>query len=328
MTTKTTHTLLLVAALALTACGGGGGGGDTAAPVTPIDTTPPAPLVFVDTRPAQTSVPAPTYTSAVSLDAFNQLNQYRQAAGLGLLKQSPQLDVAAQSHANYNSLNDNRGHGETAGVAGFTGANSSSRAAAAGYVGSLSEVAAIGGFKGSEYIDFLMGAPYHRMVMLKYQPTDVGIGDNAEFPANIVIDMANKSGLEQGAPNTPAAVWPADQMTDVQTSGCCEAPDPAPELNGAAWGYPVSIQTHERKKLVVTSFVLTDASGAVIMTKLLDYKNDPILRDTYFANYVAFLLPHKPLAVNSRYTATFAGTIDGVAHTRTWSFTTGTRTLN
>lgn len=211
MTMKMNHKLLAAALLSslLAACGGGGGGGggsgdgDTAGvlpPGLPVVVTPPS---FEDTAPAQTTVPAPSYTSTHRLEAFNRFNEIRQAAGLGLLRQNAQLDTAAQGHSDYLSLNDLIGHYQRPGDAGFTGADPWERMRAAGYAGWLtgSEVQSpiAGSPSGWAHIDALIATPYHRMGMLNYRWDEMGVGYNGEFPGNVTVKMGLGPG--QGAPD-------------------------------------------------------------------------------------------------------------------------------
>lgn len=325
------HKLLTAALLSslLAACGGGGGGsgdGDTAVvppPGTPVVVTPPS---FEDTTPAQTTVPAPSYTSTYRLEAFNRFNEIRQAAGLGLLRQNAQLDVAAQGHSDYLSLNDAYGHFQTPGLNGFTGASPYSRALVAGYPApdSVTEVQSTdtGNPPGWSHIDGLLSTPYHRMAMLNYRFDEMGVGHNGEFPANLTVKMGRNPG--QGAPDRLFVIWPLDGATSVHRTGSPENPNPIPENNGSPYGYTVSIQTHEFKQLDVTSFTLEDASGNIVNTKLLHHTTDTNLSSIYYARYFAALIGRSALNANTTYTARFSGAVDGAPVTHTWSFTTGT----
>ncbi|EJH9638095.1 TPA: CAP domain-containing protein [Burkholderia cepacia ATCC 25416] len=130
-------------AIALSACGGGGGDGGSngsnagaTQPSTPA--VPPTPGSSTSVPP-QTSVPAPTYASdSPSATIFSKLNAYRQALGVGLMKQDADLDKAAIAHANYGLQNvpsraiSALGHDENASLPGYTGASPVQRAQVAG----------------------------------------------------------------------------------------------------------------------------------------------------------------------------------------------------
>lgn len=314
----------------LAACGGGGEGSSSP----PASNLPPitAPVAFVDLLPPQTNAVG-TYADVQRLLAFDHLNDLRTKAGLGVLYQSASLDAAAQAHAEYLSVNNVYGHYETPGTPGFTGADHLARMAAAGYRPQYgTEVVSFSTrpMGAVALLDALVGTPYHRMAMMRYRVSDAGVGFSTGFPTNVVVKIAHTATNPQGAPSTPAILWPGEGSTGVPLSGCCEEPDPAPELAGKPWGYPVSVQTHESKVLAVTSFTLeyTPAgAGAptVVATKLLSFGTDPNLgTSVYNARHVAFALPLAPLLTGTTYTARFEGTIDGAAYSRVWSFTTAT----
>jgi uncharacterized protein YkwD len=306
----------------LAACGGGGGGGadDSGAP-----STPPPQSGHADETAPQTSIPAPTYTSAYRLEAFQRFNEIRQAAGLGLLRQNAQLDVAAQGHSDYLSLNDSTGHYQNPEHNGFTGATVWDRAQAAGYAqfATVSEVQSTDTSNpaGASHINGLISTPYHRMAMFNYRWDELGVGHNGEFPANMTFNMGLNPG--QGAPDRLFVIWPLDGATAVRRTGSPENPDPIPENNRSPYGYTVSLQTHEMKELSVTAFTLEDAAGNIVDAKLLHHTTDTNLANTYRARYFAALIGRSPLQADTAYTARFNGAIDGQAVAHTWSFTTG-----
>lgn len=326
MTLKTMNHKLLAAAFLsalLAACGGGGGGSSDNDP--DAGTQPPPSSGHVDDSPPQTSIPTPSYTSAYRLEAFQRFNEIRQAAGLGLLRQNAQLDVAAQGHSDYLSLNDLTGHYQNPAHNGFTGATVWDRAQAAGYAqfATASEVQSTDTSNpgGASHINGLISTPYHRMGMLNYRYDEVGVGHNSEFPSNMTIKMGRNPG--QGAPDRLFVIWPINGASGVRRAGSPESPNPIPENNGSPYGYTVSIQTHELKQLSVTSFTLEDANGNIVNTKLLHHTTDTNLANTFLARYFAALIGRSPLLANTTYSARFTGSVDGQAISHTWSFTTG-----
>lgn len=324
---------LLVSAL-LVGCGGGGSAGSPPPPPAPAPQPPPPPPpppTWTDPNPKQVSVPPPVYADPERADAFNAFNEIRAAAGLGLLRQNAQLDVAAQGHSSYLDLNIQAGHFQDPSKPGFTGTDWNARTLAAGYAqgGYIAEVVSTGGADGQGkpisargHVDELMGTPYHRRAMLQREPSDIGIGRTLQRQGNVVVNFANTATNRQGAPGQLVTVWPADSAVGVLRSGCCESPDPMPELRGQPWGYPVSIQASERCRLSVTSFQLRDASGADVPLKLLSYATDP--NRVYLGEFFAALMPLSPLKASTRYTASFSGQACDLPVVKTWSFTTGT----
>lgn len=318
---KTVLSIVTLAALA--ACGGGGGGstppsgGQAGLP----EQAPTEPTYFTDTVAANTTAVAGNYADANRALAFDRLNSIRREAGLGALRQSSVIDVAAQGHADWLSLNDYSGHYQVVGTPGFTGQTPEARNIAAGYANYLTEVQATISVAepGDVYVDALVTAPYHRLAMLYYRADEAGIGYNAEYPSNVVINIGRRPG--QGAPSTLAVAWPVDGATNVRPDGAPESPNPMPENNGSPYGNAISLSTHELKTLVVTSFTLEDQFGSTVSTKLLDYATDDNLR-SYNARHFASIIPRAPLESGKTYVAKFTGTIDGTLYTKQWSFTT------
>jgi uncharacterized protein YkwD len=274
---------------------------------------------------AVVSVPAPVYSQAVYADAFNRLNQVRAAAGIGLVAQHAYVDAAAQAHSNYLAVNDLTGHYETNTKTGWTGNTPADRIQAAGYgANSPWEVIAYANTTGADFVDMLVAAPYHRAGMLAYKAVHAGIG-YAKYATisgyNLNIDITSNATSFQGAPNTPAAIWPADGATDTLTRMTVESPNPIPENNGAPAGYPVSVRVHEDKTLTVDSFTVTTADGTPVSVKVLSYATDPNLVSLGF-KFFAAAVPTAPLAAGTTYRASFAGKINGTAYSKTWSFTT------
>ena len=309
--------MALALAAGLAGCGGGGGG-------SPSGEEDLFDSSFVDDRPPQSGATA-TYADPQRQAVWQAVNDIRRQAGLGDMFQSGALDVAAQAHSDYVSRNASGGPFEVSGRPLFAGFDPDARAIAAGYAPAYiveSTASTSEPLTGARFMELTMGAPYHRMRVMTYAPSEVGIGFSAVRPSNIVIDLAYTAGNSQGAPDTPATVWPTDGATGTPLTGCCEDPRP---VQLQEWGYPVSVQTHERKELKVDTFTLTDADGKAVASTLLNFGTDPNLTLIYRARYVAFLMPLLPLTENSRYTASFNGTINGKPYQRTWSFTTGAR---
>jgi hypothetical protein len=114
-----------------------------------------------------------------------------------------------------------------------------------------------------------------------------------------------------------SAIYPFDQAIGLATTMSLEAPDPVP--SAPVKGYPVSLQTAPQQNLVVTSFVLRDASNVVVNTKLITRADFPL----FIRTNEAYLVPIGALAANTSYFATFAGTSNGTAINRSWTFKTG-----
>jgi uncharacterized protein YkwD len=326
----------LITTSLLAACGAGS------------DDPPRAPYVSPVERSSVTQVPAPTYTDAWKLSAFNRLNEVRQQAGIGLLAQNATIDIAAQNHSSYLVNHSLTGHIEPQSGSDSTGGDSSARINhvenpaypvkleynSSTEVTSTVEDMGIRAQSGKELIDGLMGTPYHRSALLTPEWADVGIGfDGRGTYANITIDIASNPYNIQGAPQTPYIIWPPDGSTDIPTAMGTERPNPIPENNGAVAGYAVSIQTNRRLDTGlgnVSVFEIRDPSGAVVPTKLLTVRTDPNLTPLGAGAFIA-ALPRAPLAKNTRYQVVFKADLqkggaifqEDKPMEKTWSFTTG-----
>src|SRR5690349_9381298 len=99
----------LIAALALAGCGvGSDGSGSSSSGGT-------------STGFSGQDASAPVLTNDIATDGFNWINYRRTQAGVGALVRNGQLDRAAQSHSDYQRLNNTVTHTEQAGKPGFTG---------------------------------------------------------------------------------------------------------------------------------------------------------------------------------------------------------------
>lgn len=346
LTIKTLRRTALLATLfataALTACGGGGDSTPAAqTPISPPVAPAPAPPAGSDdftTRQPVTSVPAAAYfASSFQLDAFNRLNALRASVGLGLFTQNASLDVSAQAHGNYTKLNGiGNGHLETSGLAGFTGVNSNDRMIAAGYSSAAKVYAENMAFTGggASTVDNLVNTVYHRIPFLQYKIRDIGIGylqlasdPDPQFNKYVSVFDMSYTGTGQGAPAQATIVWPADNSTTTSISMPNELPRPGTPGATGVFGYPVSISTDEDRAIAVTSFTLTDNTGASVLCNLLSYvavgstPADPELVALNAKSFIA-IVPRDPLKAATTYTVQFVGSLDGVSYSKTWSFKT------
>jgi len=328
---------------ALTGCGGGGGSTSTTTPTAGNgnNTTPPPPVV--DANALQTTVANPTYTAgSMLLDAYNTVNQARSQYGVGLVAQNTSLDTAATNHAKYITGRFDAGdynaasHTEDPSKAGFTGVNPSDRTSFAKYPGtalsetltSFIQVDGVQSAPGQVAILGLLSAPYHRFALLGGD-RDIGIGISStriQGEGGLHHIVVNDTGVGQGAQSQQPAqnwigTWPVDNASNVLYMFSGETPNPIPVNNGACAGYPVSMQVRNGNTLATTSFTLTEAvSGTVISSQLNTAATDP--NPSFARQNTAYIIPFKPLKLNTKYTAHFVGTNNGVAIDKTWSFTT------
>lgn len=336
------HKLLItVAAISLTlaGCGGGGGGGGSTAPApAPVPTpTPP------DANALQTSVSPGSYAAgSFELTAFTALNAARTAIGVGQLAESALLNQAAKNHADYLVARLQAGeffsvnHTQSAGKSLFTGATPADRIAFAKYpaLGStedLTSIVQIDGVQsvpGEVAINSLLSAPYHRLSLLDGM-RDVGIG-HAEVrlagEGGLNHVLVTNAAIAQGKQaQLPAAdwvgTWPADKATGVMYSFGGEDPNPIPTNLGACAGYPVSVHVRDGLILQTQTFTLVETVGGAAVSVQLSTKETD--KNPLFARpHAAYIIPFKPLKLNTQYSARFVGSKNGVAIDKSWTFTT------
>ena len=347
-----------VTALALAACGGGGGGGgndspaptsppsgNTPNPTTPVpDPTTPAPQPTTPTpdpsppvlpNPLTPSPPVPdtpaapggpAVTGNIAVDGREWLNFRRSQVGMSTLNQNSVINMAAQNHSDYQRLNNTITHDQIQGRQGFTGVTVSDRLSAAGYVFNTSAARAYGEVisatssgTGQYMAEELITAIYHRFVIFEPVFKEIGTGaatasnGRSYFTANFTANNGYGAGLGRGQ----VAVWPYDAQTSVPRNffSDTESPDPVPNRNEV--GYPISVHANINVPVAVTSFTVRPRGGADLSTRLLSNAND-----SHTGRSSAAIVPLQPLAAGTTYDVTFTGTADGVAVTRSWSFTT------
>jgi uncharacterized protein YkwD len=306
---------LLLAALSagLPGCGGGGGNSD------PGNTPAPAPVTPVAPPPG-----APAATGDTAADGFAWFNYRRGQVGLAALTRNARIDTAAAGHSNYLRLNNTVSHDQVSGSAGFTGATLENRYAAAGYTlvrpyayGEV--ISAAGDRAGFFHAEELIAAIYHRFVIFEPVFREMGVGSatgNNNY-TYFTTDFATSSGYGPGLGRGNVAVYPASAqiMVPVNFMSDSESPDPVPNLNEV--GYPVSVHADISATLAVTSFTVRPRGGVDLTVRLLARTVD-----SHTPPSAAAIVPLSRLAAATTYDVVFSGTVDGVAVTRNWSFTT------
>jgi len=250
-----------------------------------------------------------------SAQAMDIINAYRAAAGVAPANFNQQLAQAAGSHVAY--YDANRGdsslagmglHNETSGRAGFSGPSFADRARAAGYSGgTVTENAGFGGV--NRAIEWYMNTVNHRLPLIHPSALDMGYAESASSGFNI-IDV----GVRRDKLSTPLpSVYPGDGAYGVPTAwDGGESPDPAPGLPRPL-GYPITVAFGVYQKVEWGNIELRGPSGesVAINTPRKDWMR------------AVAIIPHRPLAPNSTYTAVVETTVDGKPAKKEWRFTTG-----
>lgn len=327
-----------VLALLLVACGGGGGGTSTTGTPTPSDP-------FVASTITAATV-APSYPiGSEELAAYNTLSTARTTCGFGGLNQNAQLDTASQNHTYYQAVNDRVGHFQVAGLPGFTGVTAQERGIAAGYTDQLSygenlvysSYTAKSGFGRSGTVG-LLAAPYHLRSLMDLH-REVGINITSSGPSGsgadvivsgsfapavrLAISLSSRSAFPvQRQSSTDVLTYPCSGITGTAYQLTGEDPNPVTPRNLATnpIGQPILVQVLLGRTLIITSATVTGPSGAVALLPTMTQTNDPNGR---LSSNTAVIMPDLPLQPNTTYSVVINGTNNGVAFTRSFSFSTG-----
>jgi uncharacterized protein YkwD len=304
----------LSCALLLSACGGGGDsqGANTSSP----QSTASAALAQVPG--------APPATNNTAIDGLNWINFRRTQIGLPALARNASIDRAAQGHSDYQKTNNKVSHEQSAGSAGFTGAQLIDRLSGAGYLFAPTEraygevISATSNASGFYMAEELITAIYHRFVMFEPKFKEIGTGAavNASGYVYFTSNFTANNGYGPGMGRGNIATWPSDGQTGVTPNffSNYEEPDPVDQLNEV--GYPISVHADLDATLTVDSFTVRPRGGALLSVKLLK-----LGVDSHTPKSAAAIIPLTVLAARTVYEVNFSGTIDKLPITKTWTFT-------
>jgi uncharacterized protein YkwD len=355
MNIRLTHLSIafLVVGMALADCGGGGSGSNSSSNSAASNTsgatntsgTPPA----SNPNPFNTSVAAPTYvSSSFAYGFFNALNKIRNTMGLGLLAQDATLDVAAGKHADYLATNYNPAtmasaidpttgmlyaHSEDAGMPLFYGTTPAQRDSKAGYTAfspnsaeTAHGISLDDSVSGAYGLRILMNSLYHRAAVLNDGVRSIGIGINAApnafEPAGWAVEDFGMVKYPAPLANGTITVFPLNgTVFDFPYfRSDWEMPNAVPGvLAGTPLSGAISVQIPEGDFLGVTSFTLADGNGAIVPVYLRTPATDT---SGLVPRNFAAIFAQSPLNLGATYTASFVGTDNGTAVSKTWSFTT------
>lgn len=336
--TLTALVAAISAALALVACGGGGGssGSATSGSANNVGTS----------GSVQTSQPiilaaeanAPALTNITATDGLNWFNFRRQQMGLSALTRNGIVDKAAQAHSDYQRLNNTITHDEIAGRPGFTGAElynklvdpdavfttAPDRLRAAGYRFTETEfafgevISATSSQSGFDAAEDLIAAIYHRFVIMEPKFREAGAG-SATVSGGYTYFTTNftANGLGAGLGTGGLRAYPYSGQINVPTVFYSDRESPDPVAGRNEVGYPISVHADIDGKIVVTSFTIAPRNGTALPTYLLTRT-----ADIHTPESAAAIIPAAVLTAKTVYDVAFAGTVDGVSVTRSWSFTT------
>lgn len=304
----------LLTALMLAACGGG-----SDAPVAVQATAPPSAL-----QPQEPG--APTLTNNIPQDGLNWINYRRAQAGMPVVTRNELLDIAARGHSEYQKTNNVVTHEQTPGKPAFTGVTQGDRMTAAGYQYKHASyafgevISATSSSSGAYMVDELITAIYHRFVIFepKFKEVGTGAATTGAGYTYFTTNLASANGYGPGIGSRNLVTWPVNGQVQVATNFFSnqESPDPVPDINEV--GYPVSVHADIDVNIVVQTFTMRPRGGADLATRLIR-EGEHVAEPTSSA---ASIVPLAVLKPNTTYDVTFTGTLNNVATSKTWSFTT------
>lgn len=267
---------------------------------------------------------APAVTADVATDALNWFNFRRLQAGLNALVRDPVLDRAAKAHANYQRLHNLITHDESPGSPGFTGADPGARLQAAGYadagagIADGEVIAAVKAQDGFAVAEALIGAIYHRFVILEPVFSQAGAGESSSTSGYYWLNMNLAGSIGNQSGHTELITWPASGQRNVRTNifTNLEYPDPLPAQDSA--GFPVSVHANREATLQAESFTIRARGESPLAVKLLEHATD-----TDTPHSAAAIIPLTALRPLTTYDVEFNGRINALPVSRRWWFTTG-----
>ncbi|MDP9902496.1 hypothetical protein [Variovorax ginsengisoli] len=351
MSSKPTRSVVLPLAAALLTLAGCGGGGGASSPTGVVVAAGPQAATSATTVAARVALPVPSPAMARSIDmvglraaVLQVLQEERQRCGFSPLAADASLDSAAAHHGTYLATDISNGtqgaHTEVPGMPGFTGENPVDRAKAAGYAaaaGAVNEAFAHSALATSDeaiaaaalptdravaHAKYLLTTVYHMAALLSPR-RDLGVGyaeqkGSSAFAQVTVMEFGVKSTVDN-ASQADLLTYPCDGTTVARASfvPAKENPNPLPGVGDGTVGTPIYLRAPAGKVLVLRSHRLIGPDGATVPTTVLDASNDPAQRLTAAQ---VFVLAQQALTKGASYRATFDGTIDGAAFSRSFSF--------
>jgi len=335
-----TAIVALAAGVMVTGCGGGGGDeGPAASGSAAASTEKPVEQPIL-------TMPTSTYTG-MHAEAFKRINEARIAAGVSALKQSVELDRAAQAHSDYLVANNVLSHNEDSTAAYFTGSDASQRATAKAYknVVSTEVIAQIDPTRsGRDHIDMHLNSVYHLHGILMPQTNEVGIGlgslnsYSTRVTSSITLGTTDSRMRSSKDPFT----WPVHTATEVPSSFApsTEVPNPLAGVaanNSVLVGPPImfcrsvdltypwalgaiAIQEADQPQASIAAWVLKPAYLVTNTSPSIEFRSDSRLGRV--SDNCIFLITKMALRPATQYTVGVVTIYRGTPSETRWSFTT------
>jgi hypothetical protein len=152
---------------------------------------------------------------------------------------------------------------------------------------------------------------------------DVIVSGSFAPAVRLAISLSSRSAFPvQRQSSTDVLTYPCSGITGTAYQLTGEDPNPVTPRNLATnpIGQPILVQVLLGRTLIITSATVTGPSGAVALLPTMTQTNDPNGR---LSSNTAVIMPDLPLQPNTTYSVVINGTNNGVAFTRSFSFSTG-----
>jgi uncharacterized protein YkwD len=248
--------------------------------------------------------------------AVERLNFFRKAAGLGPVHLDLERSRACLAHARYLARHLDRTpsvrpNEELPDLPGFTEEGQS--------VAKRSAVRIGGGTGPVDAVDWLMASVLNRHLVLNPTMASLGLGAALHAPRGWVW-VVHLAAQRSSGDGPLATVYPGDGQTNVPLYLGRELGElVAGQPKEAAAGFAVTANFFPGQRLTDVSASLADAEGREVACWLSTPEKP--LENTGNYNQI-ILVPKKPLAPATRYTARFRAKVAGRPWTRAWSFRT------
>jgi uncharacterized protein YkwD len=318
-------------------CGGGGDEAPAASGSAAVSTEKPVEQPIL-------TMPTSTYTG-MHEQAFKRINEARIAAGVSALKQSVELDRAAQAHSDYQMRNNIFSHYEDAAYPLFTGVDFAQRAATQVYK-NFPQTEVIAWRRpttsGADHLNWHLNSVYHLAGVLTPNANELGIGFTAaaDDPSHVMSSITIGVTDRRLPPVKEPWVWPVDGATQVPVSFVpyTEMPNPLPDVAtnysikvGPPIMYCKRVNRTVGMRVSVTgpnevgssqplpSWVLKHSATTIMASPGVEVRTDPNLGNT---RHCIFVVPKEPLRPGTRYELVMDVEYEGVSTKTQWAFTT------
>jgi uncharacterized protein YkwD len=319
--------LSALAALLLSACGGGAGNADLGGNNGTVAASAPVAVgASVDTRTnSHVDAGAPISVGIVATDGRNWLNYRRAQIGLSQLSENTLVDRAAQSHSDYQRINNTISHAEQPNAWAYTGGDLQTRLASAQFPLNMDNyvagevITSTTNTSGFYMAEELITAIYHRFVIFEpvFKEIGTGSGTSERNYTYFTADFVANNGVGPGLGRGKLVNWPVNGQADVPPNFYSDQQEPEPVDTLNEVGYPVSVHADWRTVVTVSKFTIKPRNGGELSVKLLQNATDSKTPAS-----AAAIIPLTRLASATTYDVAFTGTASGVPVSLSWSFTT------